>query len=194
MNTDRNFYQSLAVLALVTGFLLLIPLIGMQFSDDVVWTLSDFIVAGTLLFGTGFMYLLVTKVLAPNKGDSIIYRVAVGFALFTGLFLIWVNLAVGVIGAEDNPANVLYFGVIAVGLIGAFIARFESEAMAYVMFAMAIAQALITAYALIGGTAAGHIYKTLGVNGFFVTLFILSALLFRYAAQQPAPANEDADH
>lgn len=196
MNTDSKFYQSIAYLALATGVLLLIPLVAMQLSNDVVWTLSDFIVAGTLLFGTGFIYLLVTRILAPQKGDNTIYRIAVGFALFAGLFLIWVNLAVGIIGSDDNPANTMYFGVIAVGLIGSFIARFRSEGMTYVMFAMAIAQALITAYVLIGGTyllSADHLYKSLGVNGFFITLFIVSALLFRYAAQDLSPASEEAE-
>ncbi|MGK7368692.1 MAG: hypothetical protein ACNS64_00650, partial [Candidatus Halalkalibacterium sp. M3_1C_030] len=61
MNTDRNLTQTVAILALITGSLLLIPLIAMQFTDEVVWTLSDFIFAGTLIFGTGLTYKLLTK-------------------------------------------------------------------------------------------------------------------------------------
>ncbi len=53
MNTDNSLTRSIANVALVTGALLLIPLIAMQFSEDVVWTLSDFILAGFMLFGTG---------------------------------------------------------------------------------------------------------------------------------------------
>lgn len=183
-NTDRKFYQSIAGLALATGFLLLIPLIAMQFTDEVVWTHSDFIIAGTFLFGTGLTYKLVTR-----KSGDFAYRVAVGFALFTGLFLLWVNGAVGIIGSENNPVNRLYFGVIAVGIIGAFIARFESQKMVYVMIAMAIAQVLVAAIALIGGyyqTPPSTVFQIIGVNGFFFTLFIVSALLFRYAAQEQA--------
>lgn len=197
MNTDRNFFQSLAVLAVVTGFLLLIPLMGMQFSDEVVWTPSDFIVAGTLLFGTGFMYLLATQILAPRMGDYIVYRFAVGFALLTGLFLLWANLAVGIIGTEDNPANLLYFGVIAIGLIGAFIAHFKPQGMAYTMFAMALAQALAATIALAGGmyqSPPSSVVEILGVNGFFIMLFVGSAMLFRYTARELAPANEDREN
>lgn len=49
MNTHSKFYTSLAYLVLITGLLLMIPLIAMQITDKVVWTLSDFIVAGGLL-------------------------------------------------------------------------------------------------------------------------------------------------
>lgn len=197
MKKDNNLIQPTALLALVTAFFLLIPLVGMQFSDEVVWTLSDFIIAGTLLFGTGFMYLLVTRIIAPQKGNKVIYRVAVGFALLTGLFLIWVNLAVGVIGTEDNPANITYFGVIAIGLIGAFSVRFQSERMAYVMFAMAVAQALVAIIALVGGmyqSPPSSVVQIIGVNGFFITLFIISAFLFRYAKQELSATNNDVEN
>lgn len=196
MNTDRKIYKPTAALALTTGLVLLIPLIAMQFSDEVVWTLSDFIIAGTLIFGTGFTYILVTRLLSPRMGDDILYRVAVGFALFTGLFLIWINGAVGIIGSEDNPVNILYFGVIAVGIIGAFIARFQPHGMVFTMFAMALAQTLIAAIALIGGfyqSPPSTVFHILGVNGFFVMLFVIAALLFRHTAQEQTPKNAGAE-
>ncbi len=190
MNTDRKIYKPAAGLALATGLLLLIPLIAMQFSDEVVWTLSDFIFAGTLIFGTGFAYILVTRVLAPRMGDNIVYRVAIGFALFTGLFLIWVNGAVGIIGSENNEINLLYFGVIAVGIIGALLARFKPTGMMFTLFTMAVAQALIAVVALFTGMAevpGSSVYEILAVNGFFITLFVVAALLFRYAGQEQLP-------
>lgn len=103
----------------------------MQFTGEVNWTLSDFIIAGTFLFGAGLAYKLITR-----TSEDTAYRVAIGFALFTGLFLLWVNGAVGIIGSEKNPINILYFGVIAVGIVGALIARFQSKGMAYTMLAM----------------------------------------------------------
>ena len=181
MNTNRTFMQSIAVPAIATGLLLLIPLIAMQFTDEVVWTLSDFIVAGFLLFGTGLTYKLITR-----KSDAIAYRVAIGFALLTGLFLIWANLAVGIIGSENNPINLMYFGVIIVGIIGTIIARFKSPGMAYTMFAMAIALVVVTVIALITGMHRiphSSVIEIIGVNGFFFMLFVGSALLFRYTAQ-----------
>ncbi|GAA5522747.1 hypothetical protein LQ318_13400 [Aliifodinibius salicampi] len=194
MNTNQKLYQPIAALAFTTVLILLIPLVAMQFTNEVHWTLSDFIFAGGLLFGTGIMYILVTRILATRKAANSAYRVAVGFALFTGLFLIWVNAAVGIIGSEDNPFNVMYFGVIAVGIIGGLSARFQPQGMIRTMFAMALAQALITVIALISGfyqTSPSTLFHIMGVNGFFITLFVVSALLFRYAEQGQIPPNEN---
>lgn len=185
MNTDSNLTQSIAYLALTTGLLLLIPLIAMQFSGEVVWTLSDFIFAGILIFGTGLAYKLITR-----KSGDIAYRVAIGFALFTGLFLIWVNAAVGLIGSEDNPINLLYFGVVFVGIIGSFLARFRPQGLSRTMIAMAITQAFIAATALIGGfyqTPPSTAFHIIGINGFFITLFVVAALLFRYTGKEKIP-------
>lgn len=189
MSSYSNFFKSVGALALVTGLLLMIPLVGMQFSDDIVWTASDFIIAGVLLFGTGLVFTAVTQILAPLKEGSLVYRVAVGLALLAGLFLIWANLAVGIIGSEDNPANLMYYGVIAVGLIGASWTRFKPTGMVRTMFAMAITQALIAAIALLAGmhqSPVSSITEIINVNGFFVTLFVVSALLFRHAALEQA--------
>ncbi len=191
MKTDRTIYQSIIGPALATVGLLLIPLLAMQFTSEVDWTLSDFVVAGILLFGTGFTYKLLTR-----KSIKLAYRVAIGFALLTGLFLVWVNLAVGVMGSEDNPANLMYFGVIAVGIIGAVMARFQSRGMVHVMGTMALAQALVAGIALIAGvqeSSVSSVLEILGVNGFFVALFAVSALLFHYAEQEGSQANVDTE-
>ena len=123
------------------------------------------------------------------------YRAAVGVALATALILVWMNLAVGLIGSEDNPANLLYVGVLAVGFIGAIIARFRPHGMAHAMFATAIAQVLVPVIALIiwkpqvtSVEAFLGMLGVFGVNAFFVMLFVGSALLFRYAAREFAPA------
>lgn len=192
MNDDRSFLKSLGGVALATVLLLLIPLVAMQFSEDVVWTASDFIVAGIMLFGTGLTYTLVTRM---AKGDTP-YKIALGFALFSGLFLIWANLAVGIIGSEDNPANLMYYGVIAVGLIGASWARFKAWGMVRVMSAMAITQALIALISLISGmhqSPVSSMTEIINVNGFFVTLFVVAALLFRHAALEQAESSAEPE-
>lgn len=192
MNIKPKFYQSVLWVAFVTGLLLLIPLMAMQFSSGVEWTFSDFMAAGGLLFGTGFIYILVTQIIAIKMGGNIVYRVAIGFALLSGLFLIWSNLAVGLIGSENRAINLLYFIVIAVGLIGTFIVRFQPKGMTLVMFTMAGTHALIAAIALILGMQQlphSSVVEILSVNGFFIVLFVLAALLFRYAAEEQTTAN-----
>lgn len=188
MNTEHNIPKAITYPAIATAALLMIPLIAMQFSEDVVWTLSDFIFAGIMIFGTGITYTLVTR-----KSEEVAYRVAVGFALFTGLFLIWSNLAVGLIGSENNEFNLLYFLVIGVGVMGAFIAKFKATGLMFTLFTMAAAQGVITIAALLTGMAdvpESSVYEILAVNGFFITLFVVAAMLFRYAAEQHGQEKE----
>lgn len=167
-------------IALATAFLLLLPLLAMQLTDEVVWDLADFAVAGTLLFGAGLTYELIAR-----TTGNITYRAAVGVAVAAALILVWMNLAVGIIGSEDNLANLMYTGVLAVGIIGAIIARLQSQGMARALFATALAQALVAVIALIAGWGStGPIWPQdiLILTGFFVALWVGSALLFRRAS------------
>ena len=78
---------------LIIGFLLLIPLIAMQFTDEVNWTPLDFIFAGVLLLASGLIFDLVIR-----KVKNIKYRIAILIILLLGLLLIWAELAVGIFG------------------------------------------------------------------------------------------------
>jgi hypothetical protein len=55
----------------------------MQFTNEVSWTLADFVVAGVLLLGTGLMCELVMR-----KVNKIEYRIAICLSLLSALFLI----------------------------------------------------------------------------------------------------------
>ena len=112
------------------------------------------------------------------------YRFAVGVALAAALILVWLSLGVGIIGRDGDPANLMYFGVLAVGILGALIARFRPRGMARALFATAAAQTSVALIALIGGLGrpwSGPLELSL-LNGFFVALFLGSAWLFRRAA------------
>lgn len=176
MARNRNIVR----IALATASILLVPLVAMQFTDEVVWSLTDFIIAGALLFGTGLAYELVAR-----QARSIVYRLAAGVALGTALFLVWANLAVGLIGTEREPANLMYLGVLAVGFIGACIARLRARGMSRALLATALAQASVAVIALIAGMdqyPESSVSQILGVNAFFAGLFSLSALLFQRAS------------
>jgi hypothetical protein len=168
------------ILVLAVAFILLLPLLAMRFTNEVAWDLTDFVVAGTLLVGTALAYQL-----AARKGDNIEYRVAVGVSLAAALLLVSVNLAVGIIGAEDNPANLMYIGVLAVAVIGTVIARLQPNGMARILFATALAQALSPVIALIIGTfpVAPGVSSVWAANTFSVALWGGSALLFQRAAR-----------
>ena len=160
---------------------LLPPLVAMQLTHEVNWTVADFVFAGALVGGAGLTYELAARMTRNTA-----YRAAVGVALAAAFMLVWVNGAVGIIGSEDNLANLMYGGVLAVGIIGAVIARFRPRGMARAMLAASLAQTLICIVALIGGfglPATGPL-ELVGLNGFFAGLWLLSAWLFRTAARE----------
>ena len=179
---NRNIFR----IAVATAFLLSIPLVAMQFTKEVTWSPFDFVVAGGLLFGAGLAYELVSR-----RARNTVYRFAVGIAVVTSLLLVWINLAVGFIGSEDNPANLLYGGVLAVGFVGAILARLRPRGMSHALFAMALVQALVPVIALLiwkpqvsSAEAFVDMVRVLILNGFFVMLFVGSGLLFRRAASE----------
>jgi hypothetical protein len=172
----QNITKRLSVWAAVVALILMVPLLARW-----PWTLGDFVFAGVLLFSTGLAYELVVR-----KGDNLAYRVAVGLALAAALLLVWINGAVGIIGSEDNPANLLYGGVLAIGFIGAIVALLEPRGMARALFVTAIAQALVPVIAFIiwepSFAEPPGIVGVFVLNSFFVMMFVGSALLFQRAS------------
>jgi hypothetical protein len=165
----------------VAALILLLPLVAMQVTDEVAWDAADFAVAGALVVGAGIAY----EVAAKMTGNTA-YRAAVAVALAAAFLLVWVNGAVGIIGTEGNPANLMYGGVLAAGIIGAGIARFRPDGMARALAAMALAQVLVVVIAVVAGMGypASPPLEILGVNALFVALWLLSAWLFRKAARE----------
>jgi hypothetical protein len=169
----------------VAALILLAPLIAMQVTDEVAWTAFDFALAGALLLGVG-----LTFELAASRTSSIAYRAGVGVALLAGLLIVWATGAVGIIGAETHPANLMYGGVLAVAIIGVFVAGFRPLGMARTMFAAALVHVLVGVTALIAGwgaTDASWPWDIIGSTGVFTALWLMSAWLFRKAARDGAP-------
>lgn len=182
METPNKFSQSILRVGLVTVLLLLVPLVAMQFTNEVNWDVADFIIMGALLFGTGFSFVLFTRYVT-----DIIYRVAIGFALGITLFMIWANLAVGLIGAGPNWGNLMYIGVVAVGIIGIIFSRFTPRGMERTMYAVTIALVFVAVIALLANMheyPGSSVKEIIGVNGFFAILFAVAGLLFRYVAME----------
>ena len=118
------------------------------------------------------------------------YRAGLGIALAAALLLVWLSLGVGIIGEDGHPANRMYFGVLAVGIIGAAIARFRPHGMARALFATALAQAAVGVLAVAArlGLPSSGPAEILLLTAVFVALFVGSGWLFRRsarAARQP---------
>jgi len=120
------------------------------------------------------------------------YRIAVGLALTAAVVIIWLNAAAGLIGIEDDdPANLLYVAVLAIGCIGAIIARLRPRGLARALFATALAQALVGAIALKLPNTASSV-QIVVLHGVLVALFAGAALLFQYATRNEFPLRSGA--
>ena len=82
-------YGDLAWVALGTALLLLIPLVAMQFTDEVNWSGVDFFVMGVLLFGFGSLFVLVVRWF-PRR------RVVLGVMVLLAFLFVWAEFGVGV--------------------------------------------------------------------------------------------------
>ncbi|MBH2023370.1 MAG: hypothetical protein I8H78_03080 [Flavobacteriales bacterium] len=85
--------QRSAAIFAVPAILLCIPLIAMQFTKEVDWSGSDFIIGGILLFGTAAVVDLVLRNVKSQR-----HRLILTLLVLAVLFLVWVELAVGVFG------------------------------------------------------------------------------------------------
>lgn len=163
----------------VTGVVLLVPLVAMQFTEEVQWTFFDFVFMGALIFGTGLVYELIAQ-----RGGNAAYRLALAVGLLAAFLLVWVNAAVGIIGSEDNPANALYTGVIMVLGIGAVLAKLHAKKMVHALFITAITTALVpvVAFMVWRPDFDPGVLQVFILNTFFVVMFAVSGLLFRQAS------------
>ena len=124
--------------------------------------------------------------------SNTVYRFAVGLALTAAFLIVWLNAAAGLIGIEDDdPANLLYVGVLAIGSVSAIVARLQPRGLARALFATALAQALVGAVALKLPNTASPVQIVI-LHGVFVALFAGAALLFRYAAREGIPPRAGA--
>jgi hypothetical protein len=171
-----------ALLAAATGVLAL-PAVGMLVSKDVQWSPFDFAIAGVLLYGAALAFEFIAQ-----KGNSAAYTAAVALGGITTLGLIWVNLAVGFIGSEDNPANAMYLAVLIVGLLGMIITRLEARGMTKVLFTAAGIQMLVPVVALMvwPNDFSPGVVQVFFLNAVFATFWTASGLLFQQAGEKKA--------
>ncbi len=73
------------------AILLLIPFIAMQFTKEVNWSGSDFILMGLLLASTGFICEFLSRKIIDQK-----IKIAAIVVIIVLFLLIWVELAVGI--------------------------------------------------------------------------------------------------
>lgn len=166
----------------LAAMLLLLPLVATQFTAGVMWTALDFLAAGIIIGGTGLAFEFLVR-----RGGGLAYRLGAAVMLAAGFLLVWINLAVGIIGSEEDLRNLVYFVVLLIALAGAIGAGFAARGMARAMTTAALAQGIATVFAAMAGR--GEPPGLLGLvllNGAFIALFAIAAIAFRIAARREA--------
>lgn len=97
-------HRSAARVALGVALVLSLPLVAMLITDEVVWSLSDFVVAGALLATIG-----VALELAVRKTGNL--AVALGIAVL--------GIAAAVVGEADDAPGLVLIGMLLVVSAGA---------------------------------------------------------------------------
>jgi hypothetical protein len=103
MKMSRTTYRSAVRIALVTACVLLLPLVGMQFTDEVDWSLADFVFAGAILGLSGGVLELAAR--RPGRIGYRIAAIAIGVA------------AIALGEADDAPGLVLFGCLLIVGTV-----------------------------------------------------------------------------
>ena len=165
----------LGALWAIAALLLLVPL-----AAGWPWTMSDYVFAAVLMFGSLGLYELAAR-LTGNTA----YRTGAAIAIAATFLLVWVN---GAVGITDSEADGLFLLVPVVGFLGALVARFQPRGMAVAMFGVALTVVSIAGIALVAGIipAFNSAFEVLGLAGFFGLMFVGSGLLFREATRQRA--------
>jgi hypothetical protein len=161
--------------------LLSLPFFAMRLqADGVNWTASDFIVMGVML---GIV--CGTIELAVRLTGSWAYRFGVIAAIASAFLITWANLAVGIVGSENNPANGLFFAALLVGFVGAIAVGFRPAGMAVVMLTTIAAIAVAFIIAAAGVTDEPNVthLRELVATAVISSPLLLSAWFFRRAAR-----------
>lgn len=160
--------------ALVALGLLMVPLVASRLVPGWNWPAGTFVFVYVLFFGTGMAYALIAR-----KMGAWSYKAGVGLALVAGFALGWSNMVH--VADSENPALLVYYCVLVVGLIGAWLARLEARGLARTLFAMAVILALI-ALVLPSGAPPDFARRQAIGHAVLVALFTASGLLFRRAS------------
>ena len=160
-----------------TAALVLLPLAALRLADANAWEVGDLMFAVILIGAVGLAFELAVRV-RPSRA----YAAGAALALVAGFLLNWGNLAVGFVGSEDNPLNLVFFAAPLIALSGAIVARFGAAGMAVTMAAAAAAQLAAGVVALLLDAFTGPL------TIFFTGLWLASAWLFRKSARRAALA------
>jgi hypothetical protein len=176
-STTRMTQMSKTILrvALVALGLLMAPLVASRVVDGWNWNAGAFVFVYVLFFAAGMAFALIARRMGAWS-----YKAGVGLALAAGFVLGWGNMVH--MTEKENPAFLVYFGVLVMGGVGAWIARLEAPGMARALYAMAVVLAAMAGTQLLLAGAPAGADRRQAIGRFVcAAVFAASGLLFRHA-------------
>ncbi len=167
---------------LITLGILVLPAIGELTVESWDWGPAGFLLMGTLLFVTFLMIELLAK-----QSSNTLYKIAVALTTLTTFGIIYVNLAVGIIG-DGNNTSACYFLVVPVGFIGLAVSRLKPKGLSITAFCMAAIVLLVPTIALLLNDpyileAPGPL-KVFILSACIAACYVVAGVLFRQAARK----------
>jgi hypothetical protein len=175
-NTTHMSQLGKTMLRVALGALavLMVPLVASQVVEGWNWDAGGFVFVYVLFFATGMAYALIAR-----KMGAWSYKAGVGVALVAGFALGWSNMVQ--VADSGHPENLVYYSVLAVGIVGACLARLKARGLALTLFAMAATLALIAV--MLPSGAPPYLARNMAIgHGVYVVLFVASGLMFRHAS------------
>ena len=163
-----------------TAGLIALPITIQLISGNFGWSLADFVsVTIILLMSCGLFDI------AARSASSASYLAGTSAALAAGFGSIVLNGAIGFVGSEDEPHNLLFLAVVCVAVIGAVLARGHAMALSIAMSAAGIAHIVVSIGLLINadGTSDGDPQMEVVGLTVFAAMWLASAWLFRKASR-----------
>lgn len=161
----------------VLAALLILPAIAMRFSPEVDWTVSDFVFAGIILAALG-----IGGEIALRVGRNAPHRSGIGIAALGSFLTVWINGAVGMLGSEDEPTNLIFIALVGVAIVASLLVWFRPSIMRWIMAALSAGQFAVGIAAGLW-TMPGHAIEW-GVLSFFALIWSASAACFHAANQR----------
>lgn len=170
MTRMNQLGKTMLRVALVALGLLMVPLVASQMIEGWNWKAGSFVILYVLLFAIGMAYAVIARRMGAWS-----YKAAVGLALAAGFILAWSNMVH--VADSGNPANLVYYSVLVLGILGASLSRLKARGLARTLFAMAAVLALIAL--LLPSGAPPDLARNMAVgHGVLVALFVTSGVLF----------------
>lgn len=145
----------------------------------------EFALLGLFMFGLFATFRFLVRRASGNR----FFKYGMALTLLAAFLLFWVNGAVGIIGSENNDANMLYLGVVLIVFGGIVLVRFTALKMKRVALAAACAMVMIAVVALATGLGvSGPIWPwdVVWITAFFSGMWFLASWFFNKAEQSPS--------